>query len=235
MNKKWIYGIGLIALAMIVVLLFNTLQNHNEIKELKKNLIVTQEISQNNNDNRPPPPGKTFEGGGHWHGDEWHDAPHDPIMPETQFFEHTPFLPPESDGNTFQAKVLANSNIPKYSDLKLMSGEDLKKIHDDSDKIAQDLSKEVDKLNDELVKVNVNLTRNAKTPEEYDSILAENIKTIAPIRDRYYAALTDYFIHEAIASKARHVIRWRVSEKNKHLIKSKNYPSVIVNVKEPFD
>ena len=25
---------------------------------------------------KPPPPGKTFEGGGHWHGDEWHDAPH---------------------------------------------------------------------------------------------------------------------------------------------------------------
>ncbi|MDE0636170.1 MAG: hypothetical protein OXI43_10025 [Candidatus Poribacteria bacterium] len=22
------------------------------------------------------PPGKSFEGGGHWHGDEWHDAPH---------------------------------------------------------------------------------------------------------------------------------------------------------------
>ncbi|MDE0636839.1 MAG: hypothetical protein OXI43_13460 [Candidatus Poribacteria bacterium] len=85
MNKKAYWGLGILISIIFTIIGFALIRQSQEIKQLRqeaanslkqietntaKPVIVEQE------DNRPPPPGKSFEGGGHWHGDEWHDAPH---------------------------------------------------------------------------------------------------------------------------------------------------------------
>ena len=76
MNRKtyWIIGIGFTL--CISAFLFAMINSYRENRDLQKELVELQNKVNSQSDNRQPPPGKTFENGGHWHGDEWHDDPH---------------------------------------------------------------------------------------------------------------------------------------------------------------
>lgn len=84
MNKVLYFVLGILV-ASVIVISFVFIQQSREIDELRKEAAnsikqfdqnTSKSMTTDQNDFRPPPPGKTFEGGGHWHGDEWHDAPH---------------------------------------------------------------------------------------------------------------------------------------------------------------
>lgn len=175
------------------------------------------------------------------HGDHYHEVP----ISETGQFNDTlvsnpiakpvPFSNDASEGMTMQARVAASDDVPKYAELKKLTDEALQKVHDKADEEAMRLSPEVDRLNDKYLQAEVNLTQKAKTPAEYDNILAVHSDTLIPLREAYYGVLQQYFIHNAIADKSRDVILWRISEKNKKSIIKSGYPAVIVNLREPFD
>lgn len=84
MEKRSIWIIGLIQAIILVSLVVKIIYDNNEITKLKNGLSDSQDILVNsqksrklvNKENKPPPPGKTFDGGGHWHAQEWHDSPH---------------------------------------------------------------------------------------------------------------------------------------------------------------
>lgn len=80
MSKKLYWGLGVLVLLLCTAFVWMTIHNRAEIRQLKQDAAkLAQEqpgTEQPVADNRPPPPGKTFEGGGHWHNGEWHDAPH---------------------------------------------------------------------------------------------------------------------------------------------------------------
>ena len=85
MNRKLYWG-----LAALIILILGTafvlfIQHERaETQQLKDELAEAQKMLEDSRkpveqvpvDFTKPPPGKSFEGGGHWHGDEWHDAPH---------------------------------------------------------------------------------------------------------------------------------------------------------------
>ncbi len=82
MRNKLYWGLGILIVLLIGVFVFvmvNEYAENDQIEaESKEAENLADSINRRKAENRPPPPGKSFEGGGHWHGDEWHDAPHEP-------------------------------------------------------------------------------------------------------------------------------------------------------------
>lgn len=92
MNKNLVWIVGSIQVLIILIVTVKIINNRNEITQLKGELDDSKSMLINRTKSKrivspkikAPPPGKTFEGGGHWHGDEWHDSPHINITsPET--------------------------------------------------------------------------------------------------------------------------------------------------------
>ena len=80
MKNKFYWGIGALFILLIIgATVFVFSKNKEKIRQSEAALKNVQDFTDNSNprksENRPPP-GKSFEGGGHWHGDEWHDEPH---------------------------------------------------------------------------------------------------------------------------------------------------------------
>ncbi len=99
---------------------------------------------------RPPPLGKSFENGGHWHGDQWHDAPHEtnPEVSDGKLSHTNP-----SDASTASAQFLQkmrelkkridNINVrvqakyPELQDLALLTPEEIHaRYPTDNDKLV---------------------------------------------------------------------------------------------------
>lgn len=85
MNRKIYWGLAVLIVLLIGVTVFVVIKDQAEMRQLEKEFAEAEKQgaeseapSQPIADNRPPPPGKSFEGGGHWHDGEWHDAPHSP-------------------------------------------------------------------------------------------------------------------------------------------------------------
>lgn len=82
MRNKLYWGLGILIVLLIGVSVPVIVKEYAKIQQLETDLKEARELAESINhsksENRPPPPGKSFEGGGHWHGDEWHDAPHEP-------------------------------------------------------------------------------------------------------------------------------------------------------------
>ena len=84
MNRKIYWGLAVLIVLLIGATVFVVIKDQAEMRQLEKEFAeaekpvkVRDKPSQPIADNRLPPPGKSFEGGGHWHDGEWHDAPHD--------------------------------------------------------------------------------------------------------------------------------------------------------------
>ncbi len=92
MRNKLYWGLGILIVLLIGAFVFMMVNTQSEIRQLAAELKEAQElkdsIHHSKPENRPPPPGKSFEGGGHWHGDEWHDAPHEPSIANGTNTEH---------------------------------------------------------------------------------------------------------------------------------------------------
>ncbi len=88
MKRTLYWGLAILILLLITAGVFlltqrNTDTKPNVVFEPPSDKVIQQirdGIAERNAQDvvKPPPPGKTFEGGGHWHGDVWHDAPHTP-------------------------------------------------------------------------------------------------------------------------------------------------------------
>ena len=85
MSKKMFWGLGALIILLISAGGFIFWQL-SEMQQLKEEAAAAEKIleeekkpevtAETPTDFTKPPPGKTFEGGGHWHNGEWHDAPH---------------------------------------------------------------------------------------------------------------------------------------------------------------
>lgn len=86
MNLKTFLRLCALSIIILASIGFIYVWQWQEIQQqLKQDAVKAKQLLEKSNkptpevvevDNRPPPPGKSFEGGGHWQGDEWHDAPH---------------------------------------------------------------------------------------------------------------------------------------------------------------
>lgn len=240
MKKQMYWGLGVLMMLLIGagVFLFVTTDRNTEPTVIYKDIEASKEVMEITEDTLPGArPGYKMVK----HDDHYHEVPiaetEQPHDTNTSLptVKHVPFSPPASDGMTVQARVAASDDVPKYAELKTMTDDELEAIGSASREKYKELSPEVDRLSDKYVQAKVTLTRNAKTPAEYDSILAAHSDTIIPLQEAYYAARREYFIHFEIASKALDVQLWRVTTKNKELINTSGYPAVIVNMDEPFD
>ena len=90
MKKKMYWGLGVLCILLIATGGFIFHRQWTDIQLLKQETAgadklleksekpnVPKTFAQKPIDFTQPPPGKTFEGGGHWHDGEWHDAPHE--------------------------------------------------------------------------------------------------------------------------------------------------------------
>ena len=88
MKNKLYWGLGILIVLLIGAFVFVMVNEYAENDQIEAESKETENLADSNNhreaENRPPPPGKSFEGGGHWHGDEWHDAPHEPTEQAVQ-------------------------------------------------------------------------------------------------------------------------------------------------------
>ncbi|MDE0636853.1 MAG: hypothetical protein OXI43_13530 [Candidatus Poribacteria bacterium] len=84
MTKKMYAGLGVLII-FLTIIGFVFMHQSREIEQLRQEAAdslkqietsTPKPVIVEKGNTRPPPPGKSFEGGGHWHGDEWHDAPH---------------------------------------------------------------------------------------------------------------------------------------------------------------
>lgn len=138
MIKKMYWGLTVL-IVFVTITGFVFVRQSQEIEQLKQEAANSKKQRKKSkpkraivkeNDTRPPPPGKSFENGGHWQGDEWHDAPHTTISnpvgqtipsdfpvnsgtPKTPFWERLGLEPPDGDmtyawdgnGNYYKDKV----------------------------------------------------------------------------------------------------------------------------------
>ena len=88
MSNKLYWGLGILIVLLIGAFVFVIVNEYAENDQIEAESKEAENLADNINrrkaENRPPPPGKSFEGGGHWHGDEWHDAPHEPTEQAVQ-------------------------------------------------------------------------------------------------------------------------------------------------------
>lgn len=89
MYRKLYWGLAAFIILIVGATVFVVVKNNSEMPELERELAEFKKQAERQDkprqpvaDNRPPPPSKTFDGGGHWHGDEWHDATDDISNPE---------------------------------------------------------------------------------------------------------------------------------------------------------
>lgn len=105
MNKRIYWGLAILIILLCTAFVSITIRNFAETRQLERELAAVKQFEENATQqvtfgNRPPPPGKTFEKGGHWHGDEWHDAPHAAIVPSE------PVIPTYKGPLTYHAELL---------------------------------------------------------------------------------------------------------------------------------
>ncbi|MDE0634690.1 MAG: hypothetical protein OXI43_02385 [Candidatus Poribacteria bacterium] len=85
MSRKTIWGFAALIILLIAAGGFIYWQ-WSTVQQMKEQAAQDDKLLEEENkpevtaetpiDFTKPPPGKTFEGGGHWHNGEWHDAPH---------------------------------------------------------------------------------------------------------------------------------------------------------------
>ena len=74
MNKKLYWGLGVLFILIIGGFVFLLVQQKAELAKLKEDFALpTEKVAENENNQKTPQ-------NGHWHGDEWHDEPHTPIV-----------------------------------------------------------------------------------------------------------------------------------------------------------
>ena len=74
MNKKLYWGLGVLFGLIIGGFVFLLVQQKAELAKLKEDFALpTEKVAENENNQKTPQ-------NGHWHGDEWHDEPHEPII-----------------------------------------------------------------------------------------------------------------------------------------------------------
>ena len=88
MNRILYWGLGILIILFIVAGGFVFYQQRTEQENEKSEQSGTEVV-------KPPPSGASPHGD--WHGDEWHDASHTPIIAVSQFVE--PETPDEYQGN----------------------------------------------------------------------------------------------------------------------------------------
>ena len=103
MNRKTYWGIAALIVILIAAggFIFYQLLTVQQMKEQlaeERKLLEEREkpevVTQMPIDYTKPPPGKSFEGGGHWHNGEWHDAPHTNTVEAGA--QHAPFEPDDT-------------------------------------------------------------------------------------------------------------------------------------------
>ena len=142
-------------------------------------------------ENRPPPPGASTNG--HWHGDEWHDEPHDtraslgfpPSMESTQNAEEIisnhPAMQPQALADT-KAIAQHNHDYKAYADKYNELREKGKAISAEYKKLMATPLKEVMRMTDnEKRKYADKLKANLEKRQEYWKIRDAHSKT-RPIR-----------------------------------------------------
>ena len=74
MNKKLYWGLGVLFILIIGGFVFLLVQQKAELAKYEADYALpTEKVAENENNKKTPQ-------NGHWHGDEWHDEPHEPIV-----------------------------------------------------------------------------------------------------------------------------------------------------------
>ena len=142
MKRKLHWGIA----ALIVILIAGggfIYYQWSEVQQFKEQLAQDEKLLEDKNkpevvaqtpiDFTKPPPGKTFEGGGHWHNGEWHDAPHavdapSPPVTDAQRAEWEKYwkeqgLDPPPDGHNYRYNADGSvAGLYKYNEPRFKVG-----------------------------------------------------------------------------------------------------------------
>ncbi len=228
MYKKLTWGLGVLVILLCTAFVFMTVLNRAEIRQLKEEAAEAEKLSEDRNKhlvqqpdvgNKPPGPAQEgFEW--EWHGDHWHempiaqnDPPHEPHS-ENPTSQTESFRPSVYEGKSLYDKVAASDDVPKYSELKLMTQEELGELMKASDAKAKSFDAEVEKRRDAFLEAPIGSDKAKALDAALDAILREQ------------------FIHEATARKAFKVLNWRFIL---HL-QEKPLPNLIIMpIPEPFD
>ena len=100
MTRKYYWGLATLTVLLISIMSFLFIQQQTEITQLKKTTAQADKLLEENNKaksqqaelpkDQTPPPGASPQG--HWHGDEWHEAPDDPSDIQAEIIETTDTL-----------------------------------------------------------------------------------------------------------------------------------------------
>ena len=107
MNKKLYWGLGVLFLLITGVFVLLLVQQKAELAKYKEDYALpTEKVAKNENNKKPPQ-------NGHWHGDEWHDAPHG-THTSYQNFTDVP-VPSDTPDTSIPAQVAASENLDELN------------------------------------------------------------------------------------------------------------------------
>lgn len=164
MKRKMYWALAAFGITLVGVAVFVIQHEITTTRQLKKELAEANKLLEERNtqqemqkviyvDNdvkRPPPPGKSFENGGHWHGDQWHDTPHetDTKVSNGKLSHTNPSDASTASAHSLQKmrelkKRIDNINVrvqakyPELQDLALLTPEEIHaRYPTDNDKLA---------------------------------------------------------------------------------------------------